>query len=81
MKTFHRDQQTGHTDEIFEEIPAMISDDLRWSAMILETQICRKIVHFIGHQQRRLSTFLSYYKGLVTNYGEGGATKREGGGT
>ena len=33
---FHRGQVPGHTPAIFEEIPAMVCDGLRWSAMLLD---------------------------------------------
>ena len=33
MKTFHREKLTGHTDAIFEEIPAIICDDSRSSKL------------------------------------------------
>ena len=33
---FHREQLTGHTAAILEEIPAMVCDGLRWSVILLK---------------------------------------------
>ena len=46
--------------------------------MVMENSKGKK--HFLwGHWWRRGGGSFHPYKGLVTNYGEGGATKREGG--
>ena len=41
MKTVHREKQTGHTDAIFEEIPAIIWDASRSSKS-------QEMTHFIA---------------------------------
>ena len=39
---FHREQLTGHTAAILEEIHVMVCDGLRWSAMVCDAPKCLK---------------------------------------
>ena len=76
MKTFHREQLTGHTAAILVEIPAMISDGLR---CFLKLKIAGKWpislhhVLILLHILEYLSVFLSdpltvFSVGMIINF-------------